>query len=87
MAKRHDMQFRLNAVRYYEEHKELGLCECAEKFGIVASTLRDWIKKLENTIDNESLISRNDCSSKCPEVKRLKSEVEVLKKAICILGQ
>lgn len=94
MAKRHDEQFRQNAVRYYEEHKELGLCECAEKFGIAASTLRDWIKKLENTNNNESPISGNDCSNKCAEVKRLKQklheahdDIDALKKTIVIMGK
>lgn len=87
LAKRYDKQFKQDAIRYYEEHKELCLRECAENLGIAASTLGKWIKEHENTIDNEILTSGNDCSNKCPEVKRLKSEVEVLKKAICILGQ
>lgn len=34
MAKQHDKQFKLDAVRYYEEHKELGLRGCAENLGI-----------------------------------------------------
>lgn len=87
VVKRYDKQFRQDAVRYFEEHKELCLRECAENLGIATSTLGKWIKEHENTIDNKSLTSGNDCLNKCPEVKRLKSEVDVLKKAICILGQ
>ena len=34
MAKQHDKQFKLDAVRYYEEHKELGLRGCAENLGV-----------------------------------------------------
>jgi len=94
LAKRYDKQFKQDAIRYYEEHKELGLCKCAENLHIAASTLRKWIKELENTIDNERLISGNDCSNKCPEVKRLKQElheahddIDALKKKIVIMGK
>ena len=30
MAKQHDKQFKLDAVRYYQDHKELGVRGCAE---------------------------------------------------------
>ena len=31
MAKQHDKQFKLDAVQYYQDHKELGVRGCAEK--------------------------------------------------------
>ena len=30
MAKQHDKQFKLDAVQYYEDHKDLGVRGCAE---------------------------------------------------------
>ena len=34
MAKQHDKQFKLDAIQYYEDHKELGLRGCANNLGI-----------------------------------------------------
>ena len=34
MAKQHDKQFKLDAVQYYQDHKDLGLRGCAENLGI-----------------------------------------------------
>ncbi|WKY43202.1 helix-turn-helix domain-containing protein [Eubacteriaceae bacterium ES2] len=48
MAKQHDKQFKLDAVQYYEEHKELGLRGCAENLGIGCSTLGKWSRELQN---------------------------------------
>ena len=39
MAKQHDKQFKLDAVRYYQDHKELGVRGCAENLGIGYSTV------------------------------------------------
>ena len=39
MAKQHDKQFKLDAVQYYQDHKELGVRGCAENLGIGYSTL------------------------------------------------
>ena len=44
MTKQHDKQFKLNAVRYYEDHKDLGIRGCAENLGIGYSTLTKWKK-------------------------------------------
>lgn len=30
MAKQHDKQFKLDAIQYYEDHKDLGVRGCAE---------------------------------------------------------
>ena len=30
MAKQHDKQFKLDAVQYYQDHKDLGVRGCAE---------------------------------------------------------
>ena len=44
MAKQHDKQFKLNAVQYYQDHKNLGVRGCAENLGIGYSTLTKWLK-------------------------------------------
>ena len=39
MARQHDKQFKLDAIQYYENHKNLGVRGCAENLGIGCSTL------------------------------------------------
>ena len=34
MANQHDKQFKLDAVQYYLDHKELGVRGCAQNLGI-----------------------------------------------------
>lgn len=56
MAKQHDKQFKLDAIQYYQDHKDLGVRGCAENLGIGYSTLtksiafRIWIVHLKNFI-------------------------------------
>ena len=33
MAKQHDKQFKLDAIQYYQDHKDLGVRGCAENLG------------------------------------------------------
>ena len=33
MAKQHDKQFKIDAVQYYRDHKDLGVRGCAENLG------------------------------------------------------
>ena len=42
MAKQHDKQFKLDAVQYYFDHKELGVRGCAQNLGVGYSTLTKW---------------------------------------------
>ena len=44
MAKQHDKQFKLDAVQYYFDHKELGVRGCAQNLGVGYSTLTKWLK-------------------------------------------
>ncbi len=92
MAKQHDKQFKLDAIQYYEDHKELGVRGCAENLGIGYSTLTKWLKDLESS---DILVrgSGNYASDEQKEIARLKRELrdaqdalDVLKKAINILG-
>ena len=34
MAKQHDKQFKLDAVQYYQDHKDIGVRGCAENLDI-----------------------------------------------------
>ena len=51
MAKQHDKQFKLDAVQYYQDHKDLGIRGCAENFGIGYSTLTKWLKDFRESGD------------------------------------
>ena len=94
MAKHYDKQFKLDAVQYYHDHKNLGLQGCATNLGISQQTLSRWQKELRETGDIESRGSGNYASDEAKEIARLKRELrdaqdalEVLKKAINILGK
>ena len=63
-AKHYDKQFKIDAVQYYHDHKELGLIGCASNLGISHQSLSRWQKKLRDTGDIESRGSGNyACSS------------------------
>ena len=51
MAKHYDKQFKLDAVQYYHDHKNLGLQGCATNLGISQQTLSRWQKELRETED------------------------------------
>ena len=94
MARHFDKQFKLDAVEYYHSHRELGLVGCAENLGISQQTLSRWQKELRETGDIESRGSGNYASDEAKEIARLKRELrdtqdalDVLKKAISILGK
>ena len=51
MAKQHDKQFKLDAIQYYEDQKDLGVRGCAENLGIGYSTLTKWLKDFRESGD------------------------------------
>ena len=94
MAKQYNKQFKLDAVQYYQDHKDLGLQGCASNLGISQQTLSRWKKELKNTGDIESRGTGNYSSAEEKEIAKLKRELrdtqdalDVLKKAISILGK
>ena len=94
MAKQHDKQFKLDAVQYYQEHKDLGVRGCAENLGIGYSTLTKWLKDFRESGDIPVRGSGNYASDEQKEIARLRRELrdaqdapDVLKKAINILGK
>ncbi|MGL5550326.1 MAG: transposase [Culicoidibacterales bacterium] len=92
--KKHDKEFKLNAVNYYLNHKELGRAGCAKNLGIGNSTLSKWVAEYQNSGDIEVRGSGNFQSDEAKENARLRKELrdtqdalEILKKAINILGK
>ena len=53
MAKQYDKQFKLDAIQYYQDHKDLGLIGCAENLGISQQSL--------STIQNEFTVIATMC--------------------------
>lgn len=94
MANQHDKQFKLDAVQYYLDHKELGVRGCAQNLGIGYSTLTKWLKIFRESGDIPVRGSGNYASDEQKEIAHLKRELrdaqdalDVLKKAISILGK
>lgn len=88
-------QFKEDAVRYRNEHPEISLRKAAENLGISESALKTWIKAAK---ENEGAVptrgSGNYASDEAKEIARLQRELrdtkdalEILKKAIGILGK
>lgn len=91
----HDKEFKLNAVKYVNEHPDLRQDECAKNLGIGLSTLSRWISQYRhNDGDIPTRGSGNYASDEQKEIAHLKRELrnaqdalDVLKKAISILGE
>ena len=84
-------QYKSEAERYY---KELGVRGCAENLGIGYSTLTKWLKDFRESGDIPVRGSGNYASDEQKEIAQLKRELrdakdalDVLKKAINILGK
>ncbi|MCB5950932.1 transposase [Enterococcus sp. BWT-B8] len=93
MVKPYDKQFKLAAVQYYSEHKNLGLKGCAKNLGVSYQTLSRWKKELRESRVIHPRGSGNYSSDLAKENARLKCQLrnteevlDVLKKAINILG-
>lgn len=97
MAKgtQYSQQFKEDAIRYREEHPELTIRKAATNLGISESALKSWIKAAkehEGSVPTRG--SGNYASDEAKEIARLQRELrdtkdalEVLKKAIGILGK
>lgn len=94
-GKQHNKQFKLDAVAYRKEHLDLTQEECAKNLGIGISTLARWESHLRNHDgDIPTRGSGNYATDEQKEIARLKRELrdaqdalDVLKKAISILGK
>ena len=75
MAKHYDKQFKLDAIQYYHDHKNLGLQGCATNLRISQQTLSRWQKELRVTSHIESRGSGNYTSDEAKEIAQLKREL------------
>ncbi len=91
----HSKQFKPDAVNYRNELPDLTQVECAKNLGIAVSTLAKWESQFRNN-DGDIPVrgSGNYQSDDAKEIARLKRELrdaqdalDVLKKAISILGK
>ena len=91
----HSKQFKLDAINYRKEHPDLTQVECAKNLGIGVSTLARWEAQFRDNDDDIPTIG-SGCyeSEEQREIARLKRELrdaqdalDVLKKAISILGK
>ena len=93
MATQYTEEFKKNAVKYWEEHKDLGIIACSKNLGISKSTLSTQRKLYETNDGNIPTIGRGNYESDAAkENARLKKELrdaqdalEISKKAISIL--
>ena len=91
----HTKQFKLDAINYRKEHPDLTQVECAKNLGIGVSTLSRWESQYrDGDGDIDVRGSGNYASDEEKEIARLKRELrdaqdalDVLKKAISILGK
>lgn len=95
-----EKEFKINAVKYKEEHPELTYEQAASNLGVSVSSLNRWIKAYSNVnlddsngLNNVFRGSGNHASEEAKEIARLKKEnkdlkdaLEILKKAMNILN-
>ncbi len=94
MSKQFTKEFKEDAVRYHQEHKDLGYEVCAKNLGISRTALCTWVKNAKkNNGEVPTRGSGNYQSDEAKENSRLRKELrdtkdalEILKKAISILG-
>lgn len=93
MARTYTDEFKRDAVRYTQEHKELTNHEAAENLGVPYHTLYGWIKEEHRRNRPEAYDEKGNLTDLEKENLRLqrdlrdaKDALEILKKAISILG-
>ena len=92
--KKFDKQFKVDAVEYYQNHKELGLQGCAMNLGVSTQSLSRWQKEFTDSGEIVARGTGNHSSDEAKEIARLQRELrdtkdalDILKKAIGILGE
>ena len=85
MATQYTEEFKKDAVRYWQEHKELGINACAKNPGISKSALSTWRKLYENNSGNIPTRGRGNYESDtAKENARLKKELRDAKESISL---
>jgi transposase len=76
MSRQLTKEFKEDAVRYYLEHKDLGLTVCAKNLGISRTALCNWTK--EAKVNNGEVPTRGSGNYQSDEAKenaRLRKEL------------
>ena len=88
-----DNDFRNNSVKYVKEHPTLKITEAAKNLGIAPSTLHKWLKASRDNDGNINMSGSGNITELEKknrelerELKNTKDALEILKKAISILG-
>ena len=71
MATQHDKQFKLDAIQYYQDRKDIGVRGCVENLGIGYSTLTKWLKDFRESGDILARGSGNYASDEQKEIARV----------------
>ena len=79
------MENKLDAVQYYQDHKDLGVRGCAENLGIGYSTLTKWLKDFRESGDIPVRGSGNYASDEQKEIARLRRELRDAQDALDVL--
>ena len=92
MARQFTKRFKEDALTYVQDHSDQSVNACARNLGISPNTLHTWVKKSKKNGDVHRG-SGNYESDEAKENARLKKELrdtkdalEILKKALSILG-
>ncbi len=95
MAKQYDKEFKEQVIQYVLDHPDLAYTQIAQQFGVHDTTVGGWVKSYKNHGDQVVVRgSGNYASDEAKEIAHLKKELKdtqdalnVLKKAISILGK
>ena len=95
MARRYSDEFKKNALAYVEEHPDLDMRVCADYLGMPYDTLYGWYKRARrekmqgssNTLNSPLTKEEKEILRLKRELRDTKDALEVLKKAISILGE
>ncbi|MCR5336673.1 MAG: transposase [Synergistes sp.] len=95
MPRTYAQDFVNDAVKYVEEHPDITILEAAKNLGIPHSTLYGWVRgsrRRKMSLDSEPI--KGNLTDEEKEIIRLKKELQdtkdaldILKKAISILGE
>lgn len=93
MARYYSKEFKQDALRYKDEHPEMKYKEVAEKLGVPFGTFYGWVKQERKKECPDAYDEKGNQTEEEKEILRLRRELrdtkdalEILKKAINILG-
>ena len=93
MPRKYSDEFKRNALEYIKEHQDVDMRVCAEYLGLPYDTLYGWYKKEQrekrkgnNDIRDAGMSEEEKVMNAARELRDTQDALEVLKKAISILG-